>query len=501
MSDIKESDIRSRVQQAVTEVFGTMLSMQVTLADSDPPDPGSTHRTLGAVHFAGEVTGSFNIQVNTDFARRMTARMLGIELEEIEEEENVTDLIAEITNTLGGNLKSALNDQGFSCAISTPFLTSGTDFTIEPLKGKPSQRVVFLHEQEPLIVEFGLKLKEPSAGEPDPHMPALKATAEAVDFEKLNALDMKTRLSEAVVETLGTVLSMEPELTDTIPASAQEGGRTAAAVSFVGDASGLVNIQVTDELTRIMAANKPSPVPSELEEDQKVRDLIERLVNGIGGNLKSAITDTGLTCELSPPRFTSGTDFKVESSDMQRYDRLAFRLRDHFVLVEMGMKISEILQVAGQVSQDVHDPADDSAPAVEETASDPGSPAPAVDQAIPAADTPAPSTPTDASADKAEEAEADQNDSPDPQSYDLDLILDIPLQILVELGRTKIQIQDLLQLKQGSTVKLTKLDGASVDILANDTLIARGMVVIQNEKYAVQVTDLASRLDRIKSLN
>jgi flagellar motor switch protein FliN len=501
MTDINGFDIRSRMQEAVREVFDTLLSMQVTLADSDPPDPGGTHRTVGAVYFSGEVTGSFSIEVNTDFARRMTARMLGLELEEVEAEENITDLIAEITNTIGGNLKSALNDQGFSCAISTPFLTSGTDFTIEPLDRQRSERVVFLHEQEPLIVDVGVNFKEPSTAEPDMHRSASKTTAEDVDFEKLNALDMKARLSQAVVEVFGTMLSMEPELTDTIPASALEGGRTLATVSFAGDVSGLVNIQVTDELTRILAANKPSPDPSENQGDEAVRGLIGELINRVGGNLKSAITDTGLTCELSPPRLTSGTDFKTESLNMPGNDRLAFRLQDHLVLVEMGMKISEILQVVGQVSQDLHDVVDDSAPPVEEKAPDSDSPAPAqAGQAIPAADNPAPNASTNASA-ATEEAESDQKDSLDPQGYDLDLILDIPLQILVELGRTKIQIQNLLQLRQGSAVKLTKLDGAAVDILANDTLIARGTVVVQNEKYAVQVTELASRLDRIKTLN
>jgi flagellar motor switch protein FliN/FliY len=498
MTDIKESDIRSRLQETVIEMFGAMLSMQVTLADSDPPVPAGTHRTVGAVHFAGDVTGSLNIQANTDFARRMTARMLGIELEEVEEEENVTDLIAEITNTISGNLKSALNDQGFSCAISTPFLTSGTDFTIEPLNGQPSQRLVFVHEQQALIVELGLKLKEPVSGEPGLQAPASKTAAEAVDFEKLNALDLKARLSEAVVETFGTMFSLEPELSDAMPASALEGACTAATVSFVGDANGLVNIQVTDEVTRIMKANRPSADQSETAPDRAARDLVAELVNRIGDNLKAAITDTGLTCELSPPRFTSGTDFKVESLNMQRYDRLPFRVQDHFVIVEMAMKISEIVQVAGQVNQEAQDPA----PTVGEQASGTESPAPAQDsQTIPAADEPAAEVPAAASADTVEAAEPDQNDSPDPQGYDLDLILDIPLQILVELGRTKIPIQDLLQLKQGAAVKLSKLDGDSVDILVNDTLIARGMVVIQNEKYAVQVTELASRLDRIKTLN
>ena len=501
MTHFSEFDLRSRVQEVTREVFGTMLSLQVTLADSDPPGPEGSHRTVGAIHFAGNVTGSLDIQVNTAFARRMTAQMLGLEPEEVEAEEDIKELVAEISNLIGGNLRSALNDHGFPCAISAPFITSGTEFAIESPNRQQFERIVFLHEQEPIIVEIGLTFKEISAAEADTHMAAFKTTAKDVDFEKLNSLDMKAKLSEAVVQVFDTMLSMELEPADTIPASSLEGRRKVTTVSFAGDVSGLVNIHLTDELTGIMASNKPGMNPSGIEGHEAVEDLIAELSNRVGAHLKSAITDAGLACELSTPRFTSGTDFKIEAMNMQRDDRLAFRLQDHVVLVEMGMKISEILQVAGQVSQDAYAPVDDPAPAVEEKATASDSAAPAQPgQTIPAADNGVLEASVNASAGKKGD-KSDQKVSPDPQGYDLDLILDIPLQILVELGQTKIQIHDLLQLEKGSTVKLTKLDGAPVDILANDMLIARGMVVIQNEKYAVQVTELASRMDRIKTLN
>jgi flagellar motor switch protein FliN/FliY len=87
------------------------------------------------------------------------------------------------------------------------------------------------------------------------------------------------------------------------------------------------------------------------------------------------------------------------------------------------------------------------------------------------------------------------------EDFDLNLLLDIPLEITVELGRAKIQIQELLNLGPGSTVTLSKLDGEPVDILANDKLIARGEVVLQNKKYGIRITEITSRLDRIKSLN
>ncbi len=87
------------------------------------------------------------------------------------------------------------------------------------------------------------------------------------------------------------------------------------------------------------------------------------------------------------------------------------------------------------------------------------------------------------------------------EDFDLNLLLDIPLEITVELGRSKIQIQELLDLGPGSTVTLSKLEGEPVDVLANDKLIARGEVVLQNKKYGIRITEITSRMTRIKNLN
>lgn len=87
------------------------------------------------------------------------------------------------------------------------------------------------------------------------------------------------------------------------------------------------------------------------------------------------------------------------------------------------------------------------------------------------------------------------------EDFDLNLLLDIPLEITVELGRARIQIQELLDLGPGSTISLSKLEGEPVDILANDKLIARGEVVLQNKKYGIRITEITSRMDRIKGLS
>ena len=82
----------------------------------------------------------------------------------------------------------------------------------------------------------------------------------------------------------------------------------------------------------------------------------------------------------------------------------------------------------------------------------------------------------------------------------LDLILDIPLSVTVELGRSKMLINDLLQLGQGSVIELTKLVGDPLEVLVNEKLVARGEVVVVNEKFGVRLTDIVTPMERVKSL-
>lgn len=82
----------------------------------------------------------------------------------------------------------------------------------------------------------------------------------------------------------------------------------------------------------------------------------------------------------------------------------------------------------------------------------------------------------------------------------LDLLLDIPLKVTVELGRTKKLIKEILELSQGSIIELDKLAGEPVDILVNNKLIAKGEVVVIDENFGVRVTDIISQRDRIIKL-
>jgi len=82
----------------------------------------------------------------------------------------------------------------------------------------------------------------------------------------------------------------------------------------------------------------------------------------------------------------------------------------------------------------------------------------------------------------------------------LNLILDIPLRVTVELGRTKMIVSELLNLGQGSVIELSKLAGEPMEVLINDKLVARGEAVVVNEKFGVRLTDIISPTERVEQL-
>ena len=82
----------------------------------------------------------------------------------------------------------------------------------------------------------------------------------------------------------------------------------------------------------------------------------------------------------------------------------------------------------------------------------------------------------------------------------LDVILDIPVNLSLEVGKSKISIRELLQLNQGSVVELDRLAGEPLDVLVNGTLIAHGEVVVTNDKYGIRLTDVISAAERIQKL-
>jgi flagellar motor switch protein FliN len=99
--------------------------------------------------------------------------------------------------------------------------------------------------------------------------------------------------------------------------------------------------------------------------------------------------------------------------------------------------------------------------------------------------------------DELTEAKSNLNED---ESRKLETILDIPVNISMEVGRSKISIRNLLQLNQGSVVELDRVAGEPLDVLVNGTLIAHGEVVVVNDKFGIRLTDVISQIERIKKL-
>jgi len=99
-----------------------------------------------------------------------------------------------------------------------------------------------------------------------------------------------------------------------------------------------------------------------------------------------------------------------------------------------------------------------------------------------------------------EELTEDESPITGEEKRKLDAILDIPVTISMEVGRSNISIRNLLQLNQGSVVELDRVAGESLDVLVNGTLIAHGEVVVVNDKFGIRLTDVVSQVERIKKL-
>lgn len=101
---------------------------------------------------------------------------------------------------------------------------------------------------------------------------------------------------------------------------------------------------------------------------------------------------------------------------------------------------------------------------------------------------------------KAQFGQLQSDGRPGNEDVNLDVILDIPVTLSVEIGRTKQTIRNLLQLNQGSVVEMDRLAGEPMDVLVNGTLIAHGEVVVVNEKFGIRLTDVISAAERVRKL-
>jgi CheY-specific phosphatase CheX len=148
-------DIRHVLNDHVAEVFKTMLSMKATPLTGGVR-PNIEERITGSVGFGGDnVTGALYLHMSVDLAQRAAGVMLGLPAEELGEQE-VNDVVGEMTNMLTGHLKSCLCDTGAPCAVSTPAIIRG-HFEIEHMHEVRQELILFDCEGNPVVVEVHIK--------------------------------------------------------------------------------------------------------------------------------------------------------------------------------------------------------------------------------------------------------------------------------------------------------------------------------------------------------
>jgi len=545
MSQDPNHDIILAVRESVVDLFDTMLSMEITACDEDTGIADNDEIVMvGFVSFAGKVNGSANIRVSKAMAQMMTAGMLGMEIDDIEGDEEVKDVLREVCNIIAGGLKSNFCDTGLACEISTPSITTRNNFQIQTLHMERYERFIFSYGEETIQIEIAVKFV--MEDETDLHS-ILKL--KKIDISKFQRLDIISSVGDTIIELFDTMLSLDVDLSDREPFKNSDDFRVMGAVDFAGGVHGSIQFQVSKTFGRMITAGMLGQELDEVQDIDSVKDVIGEMTNILGGNLKAAFCDTGLACQISTPSLTVGLDFNIEILNMDRYERFAFKLNDHDIVVEVCVKIDEPepvqpeQQIPPEESSAVQPLDDDAIQQMIAAAADPdanqtpepvGTP-PAENtgenqqlddagiQALlaaaktneeeaetgPVTTAKANSVPIAASqttmapAVEASSSEVDAGAGETPEASLLDnmgFIKDIPVHISVELGRTKMNIKNILGLGKGSAIVLSNLEGETLDIRANNRLIAKGEVLVENDKYGIRIREILDAGERVGRL-
>ncbi len=454
MEKITEDAIRQSIVSTLIETFDAMMSMDLKAVDKNMITGLDENRMVGSIHFAGEVVGTMTFHLTDKFAKAVTVAMLGMETDEIKSNKEIKDVIGELANIVAGNLKTEFLDADLTCVISTPSITSGSDFKIDLANIAPPLMLAFRHNDQFVLVE--LSAKEEIGAKED----IMSDLSSEVIMEKIAGVDIKNAIINSVIDVFFTMLDMEVEAIQEVPDSFIEEMRTVGSVSFAGEVDGMFNIQVNDNFGKIITASMLGMEVDEIENEEEVYDVIRELSNIIGGNLKSNFVDAGLSCVLSTPSITNGKDFKVSPANIIKPSQFLFSHNDHIIIVEAGVKKDESgsLKEIHEQEKEEEDVHASSLARTTETNDELG------------------------------------------QVKNLGLVMDIPLPVTVELGRTKKLINDILKMKPNSVVELEQMEGEPVNILINQTLIAKGFVVVENEKYGIRISEIVSRKERMKSI-
>jgi len=157
MGKKKGLDLQNIINEAMVNVFDTMLSMNIEMNDENAKENQGITHIVGTVGFAGKVMGNISVNLKDDFARLITAEMLGMEIDEIESDEDVYDVVGELCNMIGGDLKSRLCDLGLTCELSIPSVAGGSDFKTETNGWDTSASLGFKCREHTALVQLYIK--------------------------------------------------------------------------------------------------------------------------------------------------------------------------------------------------------------------------------------------------------------------------------------------------------------------------------------------------------
>jgi flagellar motor switch protein FliN len=496
MDDIQVFDIKSRVVDSVIDIFDTMMSLEVALVDEDESTGEKGNRIAGNIGFAGDVVGMMRLEVSHAFSEIMTAEMLGMDVEDLEGDDEIKDVILELCNIMAGNLKSAFNDHGLPCVISTPSITLGNDFDVEILNMARYERFLFrcsAMEEHRILIEVCVKSRDDAASD------VMKKLTN-VDISKFERLDIISTAGDTLIELFELMLSMKLTVCDSAADAEYQGDRIVASVNFAGDVLGVVSVIAEKNFARIITGKMIDKPLEEVQKEEEIKDVIGEISNIVGGNLKGGFSDSGLVCEISLPSITAGNDFKIEVLNMARYERFSFQFYEHKIFIEVCVKIDESVAVSETVTDETEQKVEDTSenPSIE---SDSGSdelteiesPSDAQEEyAFP--EISEPEAKPDVSNGKTAEKDGDK------RPMNIDFILDIPIEVSVELGKTRMKLHELRELEPGTSIVFDNIEDEKLAIFANNQLIAKGEVVVERGKYGIRVTEVVSRIERIRKL-
>lgn len=496
MDEIQVFDIRSRVVDSVVDIFDTMLSLEIALVEEEESTPEKSSRIAGNIGFAGDVVGMLRFEVTQAFSEIMAAEMLGMEVEDLEGDEETKDVILELCNIIAGNLKSAFNDHGLPCVISTPAITTGNDFDVEILNMARYERFVFrcsAFGEHHILIEVCVKSR-------DDALPDVMKKLTNVDVSKFERLDIISTAGDTLIELFELMLSMKLEVCDSGDNAESQIDRIVASVNFAGDVLGVVSIIAERSFARIITGKMIDQPLEKIQDEEEIKDVIGEISNIVGGNLKGGFSDSGLTCEISLPSITSGKDFKIEVLNMARYERFSFQFYEHKIFVEVCVKIDDSVVVSDTVT-------DETEQGVTETYESPSVESDPIFDGTSEIDSPTDDGGGHAFSEISEiETKSDMDTLEMTETsgakipMNIDFILDIPVEVSVELGKTRMKLHELRELEPGTSVVFDNIEDEKLEIFANQQLIAKGEVVVEKGKYGIRITEVVSRIDRIRKL-